>query len=116
MQEQSNRHYEKRLGLGDRAYPEVFVSHLSPRKQAAIAKLVGPKCYIRCLINDVDMNALWDTGAQVSIIPEHVLINKFPELQIHDVKEFLGVDSSLNLTAANGTSIPQGAGWKRNSD
>ena len=106
IQEQSNRSYEKRPGQGDSADPEVFVSHLSPRKQAAIAKLVNPKCYIRCLINDVYIKALWDTKAQVLIIRKHVLINKFPEFKIHDVKELLGVDSNLNLTAANGTSIP----------
>ena len=55
IQEQSNRSYEKHPGLGDSADAEVFVSHLSPRKQAAIVKLVNPKCYIRCLINDVVM-------------------------------------------------------------
>ena len=48
------------------------------------------------------LDVLWDTGAQVSIIPEQVLINKFLELQVRDVSELLGVDSGLNLTAANG--------------
>ena len=54
----------------------------------------------------MDMDVLWDTGAQVSIIPEQVLINKFPELQVRDVSELLGVDSGLNLTVTNGTLFP----------
>ena len=94
----------------DSADTDVYVSHITPKKQAAIAKLVGRKCSIRCLINDADVEALWDTGAQVSIIPEHVLSDKLPKLKIRDISELLGVDSGLNLTAANGTSIPY-KGW-----
>ena len=43
-------------------------------------------------------------------MPKHVLTNKFPELQIHDVGELLGVDFCSNVTAANGTTIPF-KGW-----
>ena len=108
--EQSSQHRETLRGLGDSADTDVYVSHITPKKQAAIAKLVGRKCSIRCLINDADVEALWDTGAQVSIIPEHVLSDKLPKLKIRDISELLGVDSGLNLTAANGTSIPY-KGW-----
>ena len=110
IQEQSSHYNENLRGLGDSKDTGVFVSHLSPKKHAAIAKLVGQKCHIKCLINDINMDVLWDTRAQVSIIPEQVLINKFPELQVRDVSELLGVGSGLNLTAANGTPIPY-SGW-----
>ncbi|CAB3983154.1 Transposon Ty3-G Gag-Pol poly [Paramuricea clavata] len=97
-------------GLGDSSDTEMFASHLSPKKHAAIAKLVGRKCSVRCLVNDVDMEALWDTGAQVSIFPEQVLSDNFSDLKIRDISELLGAGSGLNLTAANGTPIPY-KGW-----
>ena len=70
IKEQLNQNNETLRGQGDSSDTEMFASHLSPKKHAAIAKLVGRKCSVRCLVNDVDMEALWDTGAQVSIFPE----------------------------------------------
>jgi hypothetical protein len=32
---------------------------------------------------------LWDTGAQVSIIPERVLRENFPNLLVKDIRELL---------------------------
>ncbi|CAB4040726.1 Hypothetical predicted protein [Paramuricea clavata] len=49
------------------------------------------------------MEALCDTGAQVSIFPEQVLSDNFSDLKIRDISELLGANSDLNLTAANGT-------------
>ena len=110
IKEQLNQNNETLRGLGDSSDTEMFASHLSPKKHAAIAKLVGRKCSVRCLVNDVDMEALWDTGAQVSIFPEQVLSDNFSDLKIRDISELLGANSGLNLTAANGTPIPY-KGW-----
>ncbi len=88
----------------------MFVSRLSPKKHAVIA-LVGRKCPVQCLVNDVDIKVLWDTGAQVSIFPEQTLSDNFPDLKIRDIGELLGADSGLNLTAANIK-----AGWKLDFD
>ncbi|CAB4013058.1 Retrovirus-related Pol poly from transposon [Paramuricea clavata] len=110
IKEQLNQNNETLRGLGDSSDTEMFASHLSPKKHAAIAKLVGRKCSVWCLVNDVDMEALWDTGAQVSIFLEQVLSDNFSDLKISDIRELLGAGSGLNLTAANGTSIPY-KGW-----
>jgi hypothetical protein len=56
------------------------------------------------------MEALWNTGAQASVIPEHTRLDKFPNLKVRNIVELLGVNSDLNLKAANGTSIPY-KGW-----
>ena len=97
-------------GLGDSCDSGVFVSHLTPKQHAAVARLVGRKCSVSCYLNDAKVTALWDTGAQVSIITENFLKQQLPDLNIRDINELLGVDSDLNLTAANGTTIPY-KGW-----
>ena len=56
------------------------------------------------------MTALWDTGAQVSIITEWFLKQQLPDLKVRDINELLGTDADLQLTAANGTAIPY-KGW-----
>ena len=58
IKEQLNQNNETLRGLGDSSDTEMFASHLSPKKHAAIAKLVGRKCSVRSLVNDVDMEAL----------------------------------------------------------
>ena len=107
---QLNQNKETLRGLGDSSDTGMFVSHLPPKKHAKIAKLVGWKCSIKSLVNDVDIVALWDTGAQVSILPEHILSDNFPDLKLQDIGKLLGANSGLNLTATNGTAIPY-KGW-----
>ena len=45
----------------------VFASHLTPKQRVAVSKLVGEKCKVSCVFNGVSVEALWGTGAQVSI-------------------------------------------------
>ena len=97
-------------GLGDSADTNVFVSHLTPKQRNTVAKLVGEKCQVMCQLNGQEVEILWDTGAQVSIIPERVLQDKFPETVVKDIRELLEVGSDLKLEAANGTQIPYN-GW-----
>jgi hypothetical protein len=54
-------------GLGDSADENVFISHLTPSQRNTEAKLVGEKCHVRCELNGIETDVLWDTGAQVSI-------------------------------------------------
>ena len=86
-----------------------YTSHLTPKQQNTLQNLVGRKCTIHCLLNGVKVEALWDTGAQVSIISEGHLNQILPEVAIQSIEELLG-DRTLNLQAANGTRIPF-VGW-----
>ena len=97
-------------GLGDSVDANVFPSHLTPKQRVTIAKLVGEKCSVICEMNGTETEVLWDTGAQVSIIPKRILQDKFPDLQVKDIHELLEVGSDLKLEAANGTQIPY-SGW-----
>ena len=94
---------------GHTADEGFFVSHLNPKERTVLGKLVGNKCTIDCLLNDTAVEALWDTGAQVSILSQGYLKEKFPKIEIHPVEELLG-NKSLDVTAANGTKIPY-EGW-----
>lgn len=93
-------------------HSNMFVSHLTPKQQAAIAKLVGRKCKIKCVINGIETEALWDTGAQVSILPKGWLVENCQSDGVRSIEELLGTGVHLNLEAANGTPIPF-EGWTR---
>lgn len=54
-----------------------FVSHLTPNQTSKIAKLVGKRCLISCKLNGMETDALFDTGAQVSIVSQFWLENSF---------------------------------------
>ena len=84
--------------------PSTFVTHLTPKQSSQIAKLVGKRCTINCKLDGISIEALWDTGAQVSIISEQFLRRHFPSAKLRNISELL--DCELDLTAANGTPIP----------
>ena len=77
-----------------------FVSHLTPKQASKIVNLVGKRCTINCYLNGQQTEVLWDTGAQVSIVSEHFLKQKFPETNLRNISEL--IDCELNVTAANG--------------
>ena len=84
--------------------PSTFVTHLTPKQSSQIAKLVGKRCTINCKLDGISTEALWDTGAQVSIISEQFLRRHFPGGKLRNISELLNCE--LDLTAANGTPIP----------
>lgn len=84
----------------------VFVSHLTPKQHVAVANLVGKKCKVSCVLNGVPVEALWDTGAQVSIASKSWLGEYLPSLKIRKIEDLLGEEAGLNLIGANGGPIP----------
>lgn len=83
----------------------VFASHLTPKQHVALAKLVDKKCKVSCVLNGVSVEALWDTGAQVSIVSKHWLEEYLPSLNLRNIEELLGEETGLNLIGANGGPI-----------
>ena len=100
---------EERKCREERENAGVFVSHLSPQEHAQVVRLVGRKCIVKCLLNGLETDALWDTGAQVSIISHSWLKQCLPGCDIRDIAELVGMDG-LELKAANGTDLPY-EGW-----
>ena len=72
-------------------------------------RLVGRKCAVKCLLNGVETEALWDTGDQVSIIPSNWVRKFYPGTDVRNITELLGM-GGLDLKTANGTDLPY-KGW-----
>ena len=87
----------------------MYVSHLTPNQHAKVAKLVGKRCMVQCVMNNVQTQALWDTGAQVSIVSKDWIAENLPTAESRQMDELLN-DKGLDLKAANGTEIPY-EGW-----
>ena len=52
IKELSDRESSKEKGLGDAQDRGVYASHITPRQQERIAKLVGRKCLVDCYLDD----------------------------------------------------------------
>ena len=51
------------------------------------------------------VEALWDTGSQVSITSKDWLENNFPDLQVKSIQCLLDCGPELDLSTANGNRI-----------
>ena len=81
-----------------------FVSHVTPKVRQKLVQLVGERCVIQCKIGGSEVEALWDTGAQVSLVSLCWLsqIENAPE--INSLESLLGAD--IKLSGASGKNIP----------
>ena len=86
----------------------VFTSHLNPQRHNKIIRLIGKECSVKCFLNDVEFTALWDTGAQVSILTQETLKNYFPGEKVRKLSELL--DAELDVSTVDGTRLPF-IGW-----
>ena len=86
-----------------------YVSHLTPKQQTKVARSIGNKCLISCILSGKQANALFDTGAQISVASKPWLEANFPDYVLHDISDLL-LDQKLDLKAANGTEIKY-IGW-----
>ena len=86
-----------------------YVSDLTPKQRAKVARLIGNKCLISCILSGKRANALFDTGAQVSVASKPWLEANLPDYMLHDISDLL-LDQTLDLKAADGTEIKY-IGW-----
>ena len=84
----------------------LFQSQLTPKEHAKVVQLVGHRYNLNVYLNGKQVNALWDTGAQVSIVSHKWLKKTFPSVEVRQISEILGEEQDLSITAANGTDIP----------
>ena len=61
-------------------------------------------------MNKVKTLALWDTGAQVSVMSEAWKSQNLPDAKIHPISDLLKGNEILDLRTANGSKIPF-QGW-----
>ena len=96
--------FEKQKLYGSRSVRQELLDF---KKQARLAKLVGKKPMLSCWLDGKAVEALWDTGSQISIVDRHWLERNFPNEPILPVEDFLdGDEKELKIQAANKGEIP----------
>ena len=101
---------EADLGQRDSDDPHAFKTHLTLKQQDKLIKLARRKCQVRCKLNGVELTALWDTSAQISLLSKKQLKEHFGDVEIQDVKLLLDDVTKFELTTVNRTPIPY-CGW-----
>ncbi|KAG7241586.1 hypothetical protein INR49_025506 [Caranx melampygus] len=66
--------------------------------------LLGKRCLVKCTLDGVAVDALWDTGAQATIINEGWRAKHLPHTVLRPLKD-QSTSGKINLIAANGTPI-----------
>ena len=51
----------------------IYDTRVMPKTKAAVVKLVGNRCIMKGTLDDVEVNLLYDTGAQVCLIDKNWL-------------------------------------------
>ena len=69
-----------------------------------LVRLVGEKPLINCRLNKTCFEALWDTGAMVSMVSQEWLDQHFPSAEVDTLEKFLEGDT-LHLFTANNTPV-----------
>lgn len=85
------------------------VTYLNPKHEAKLLNLIGNRCIVQCELDGVSISALWDTGAQASMINEVWRKKYLPHSNIRSIEELLG-PGTLRGFAVNQTEIPF-SGW-----
>ena len=82
---------------------EIFVSDaekLPLNLKGKLVRLVGERPLVNVYLENQKIQALWDTGAMVSVLNEEYLQKHFPNAKVSSIDDFTG-SGSLKLTAAN---------------
>ncbi len=85
------------------------VCDLSPKQKDSLVSLIGKKCMLNVSLDDQLCSALWDTGAQVCIMPMSWINEQRCVGKVRPIEELVGGET-LEVKSANGTSIPY-TGW-----
>ena len=81
-----------------------FITHLNSKEHQKVAALVGNKCVMTCKIAKRKFKALWDSGAQVSLLSLRWLQKNFPGMELKKLSTLL--EQSLQLEGVGGRIIP----------
>lgn len=93
----------------DRRVSLSKVSYLAPKNQAKLLDLIGKKCLVHCVLDNVPTVALWDTGAQASLINDGWRKKYLPHTRVRAIEELIG-PGTVSGFAVNQTEIPF-CGW-----
>ena len=78
---------------------------VDPKSRKKILNLIGEKPLIKCFLENLMVDALWDTGSMISLVDKQWVDENFPNSKILSVESFLD-KHTLEVKAANSTVIP----------
>lgn len=82
-------------------------AHCTPNRERTPSRpLVGKNCLIHCHIQSKEVQALWDSGSQVTIVDEVWKEINLPHTTLRDVSEILDRVGPFYVVAANGENMP----------
>ena len=79
-------------------------SKLDPKRQKQLVSLVGRRCTIKCTLDGVETEAVWDTGADISLVCLSWLKHYIKDYELKDVQEILG--DQFEVEAVGKRKIP----------
>lgn len=85
------------------------VDMLVNKQGRKLIKLIGRRKMVRCTFDKIPVTALWDTGAQATVINDKWRAEHLPHTTLRGLDELLGSEPLTGL-AANHTEIPF-IGW-----
>ena len=83
---------------------EFADSSLGSAGKQKLLQLIGDRCIVKCNLNGIECNSLWDTGAQISLISKSWLEERNVKSEVRDLSELIGRD--LKVKGAAGADIP----------
>ena len=81
---------------------------MSGKIRRKLISLVGEKPMVVCKLEGEDCEALWDTGAMVSMVCREWLRTRYPDLLVTSIMDFLEGDELHLCTANNGKVAVEG--------
>lgn len=100
----------KQRGKTEHARATTYTNHIPFQRHPRLENLIGPRCMVDCFFECVPVQALLDTGSQVTIINEEWKNICFPHIETRKLSELLDEGETLIGRAANQTDIPF-SGW-----
>ena len=83
-----------------------FISHVTPKVRRKLVELVGERCLINCMLQNQEVEGLWDTGAQVSLVCQQWLSSLNDPPEIKSLESLVGPKGVVQLSGAGGKNIP----------
>ena len=67
----------------------VWQCQIDVKTQSKMMRLVGRKPMVRCHLDGIEFDMLWDTGSMICLVDRKWVQKHFPEKEIDTVSEFL---------------------------
>ena len=83
-----------------------LTAHACRCVKGSLVGLIGKQNIVKLFLNNITVDILWDTGANVSIISKDYINKLFPDIIIHSISEMLSDADKLQVRWGNQDVLP----------